>query len=317
MIKKWYVYWALLCASLSGCTHQQEYQIKNGKQVDALVPDQPQTPKTTELPNKTVTIWVHGTRMSKVVFQNFFRSIPGLQSPLAYNKSNNQFDIAMALFAGDPAHYQPDDVRMFGWSGKLSHEARGQGAHELYEELIMFAHDFEQKYGFKPEFDFITHSHGGNLVLRLVEEAKKHQEQLVINKLILLACPVQQATMAYAQDPMFKNIISIYSPSDLVQVVDPQGIHEVKNAVQNGQMIKKNTPFFSNRRFPAQKNMLQIKVTRHGHGLAHINFLQTPFLKVLPHFLEYISTLKEGEPMQKYKENGFVFSPTKIKPSQY
>jgi hypothetical protein len=303
MIKKWCVYFFLLSIALPGCIHQPGYHNHQDKQAK-----EPAAVKSLAEKKRTVTVWVHGTRLSKFVLQNFFRSIPGMQSPLAYNKSNNQFDIAMALFAGDSAQFPLDDMRMFGWSGALNHQARVQAAHDLYDALLALSKEYKEKYGFEPKFKILTHSHGGNVALRLAQEAKNHQKKLVIDQLIMLACPVQRSTMNYTHDTMFKRIISIYSSNDLIQVIDPQGLYEVNNSMHEKKNVKIPESFFSKRCFPPQANMLQIKAKRHGHGLTHINFIQSAFLKVLPHFLTHSNNRFNGERMKKFREDGFVFS---------
>ncbi len=309
MIKKWRHYLALLPISLSGCTYQQEYQIKQGMQANACMASNDTIAQPTDRPHKTITIWVHGTRFSQHILKNFFRSIPGLQLPSAYNESNNQFDIAQALFASDPLNFPLDDMRLFGWSGKLSPQARLQAAKDLYRELLELIKEYEQKYGFKPRIRIITHSHGGNVAFLLYQAAADYEEKLVIDELILLACPVQRATMCYTTQPMFKKIIAIYSPIDLLQVADPQGLYDLKD-VETGK--KQKGPFFSNRCFPDQENLIQIKVRRHGHGLSHLTFIQKQFLKALPHLLNYLETMEAEKAIHKFKHDGFLFSPMKM-----
>lgn len=313
MIKKMLCYLTLLPILLSGCTYQQEYQIKQGMQANACVVSDETAAQDAAIPHKTITIWVHGTRFSKLLLKNFFRSIPGLQLPDAYNKSNNQFDIAHALFAADPINFPLDDMRMFGWSGKLSHEARLQAAKDLYTELLELIKDYEKKYGFRPNIRIITHSHGGNVAFLLCQAAAEHTEKLVIDELILLACPVQRATMCYSSNPMFKKIIAIFSPIDLIQVADPQGLYELKDTVTGK---KQNGPFFSNRRFPAQENLVQLKVRRHGHGLSHLTFILRPFLMTLPTLIEHVNSLQQTgfTTIKRFEYNGFVFKSQKQTP---
>jgi len=57
-----------------------------------------------------------------------------------------------------------------------------------------------------PKVTLISHSHGGNVALNLAAIAEK-ESPLSIERLILLACPVQQETAALVDAPMFKKFM--------------------------------------------------------------------------------------------------------------
>ena len=136
---------------------------------------------------------MHGTQeLSKTIFPNFFKTIPGIQPVHAYNKKNNLFTIAKILNANDPEDFPLENLYFFGWSGKLSSHARKLAARLLYKDLIILIQQHKQQYDTTPRIRMITHSHGGNVALYLAKIKKEFITQITIEQLILLACPVQQ-----------------------------------------------------------------------------------------------------------------------------
>jgi len=244
---------------------------------------------------QTITVWVHGTQTGlTTVLPAFFRTIPGMQPAKAYDKKNNLFTIAKTLSTTDPANFPFENIYLFGWSGIPSNHARKQAARQLYNELITLIEKYKQQYGTTPTVRIITHSHGGNVALRLAKINKKTTTHLDIDELILLACPVQQKTAHLISHDMFKKIYSLYSKADLTQVIDPQILYPFTNALFHYKKITRNlfakiyklykeqTSFFSERLFVEQKNLTQKAVTINGRGLWHVEFILKKFVSRLP-----------------------------------
>ncbi len=68
----------------------------------------------------------------------------------------------------------------FGWTGLLSNKARILAAFQMYVALQKLASEFKQA-GWKPKFNLIAHSHGGNCILNLVK-VRMFREALLKNQ---------------------------------------------------------------------------------------------------------------------------------------
>ena len=94
---------------------------------------------------------------------------------------------------------------------------------------------------------------------------------LKIDRLILLACPVQKRTSCLSSHCTFEKIYSFYSTLDLVQVM----------ALQRGHR-------FAGRRFKRCDNIAQIRTRWKKRGLFHNDFKHVKFLKLLPETLRAV-----------------------------
>ena len=126
----------------------------------------------------------------------------------------------------------------------------------------------------------MTHSHGGNIALLLDKVKDADDNSLLINELVLLAVPVQKQTMHYTQSPIFGTIYSLYSILDVLQVVDPQGLHKEK--------AEQDVPLFSERIFAPHEKIEQVAIKINDRSLMHIEFVKLKFLSRLPHILTCI-----------------------------
>lgn len=162
----------------------------------------------------------------------------------------------------------------FGWSGRVSNLERYKAAQILYDELKQLS----QKENLNPKITIITHSHGGNVALNLAKVVnEKNDNMLKIDKVILLACPVQEQTKYFIKSPVFEKIYHIYSSLDSFQVLDPQGLHKINKC--------KKVPFFSQRRFDDNEKLNQGKIKINNRALFHIEFILEDFLYVLPYII--------------------------------
>ncbi len=162
-----------------------------------------------------------------------------------------------------------DSFYFYGWPGTLSFKDRLEAAEELYNFLRTC----------KTPVTIIGHSHGCNVALYLAKIAEKYPEiSLVIDKLILLACPVQEVTASYIHAPLFKQIYHFYSADDFAQVCDPQGLY-----VDAYKHITGSIPFFSQRTFKPAPHLVQVQVLFNKQSPGHNDFiLKEEFLKKLP-----------------------------------
>lgn len=225
-----------------------------------------QTALPQELPK--ITVFIHGT-LPPVINQ----VIHALEAPLGLTKATAlqsgiiHKQIAATLSKADSKQFPVEHFYFFGWSGHLSVSDRRNEAHNLYHEL--------QKLNGK--ITLICHSHGCNVALNLaaITHDHVHTKDLLIDKLILLAGPVQDATKKYVHSPIFKQIYSFYSIADMIQVIDPQGL-------QRKNFGKREKDFFSTRLWPESKNLIQTEVYFGKKTLWHLDFMLKDFLRYLP-----------------------------------
>jgi len=228
---------------------------------------------------KLVTVWIHGTQLLPPwAFSNFFYSMTGLHPVLEYDKKYGMYTMASMLSDADKEQFPLEHFYSFGWSGKLSCKERESVALELYAALHDLMQQYEQEHGQYPHLTIITHSHGGNVVLNMVNA--QINPSWAIDRLILLACPVQKVTCDYVKHPLFRKIYSFYSKLDAVQILDPQGVQRKTD--------QRETPLFSERMFPTCKHLKQAKIKINSRGLFHVEFLLSRFLPLLPSIIEEV-----------------------------
>lgn len=236
----------------------------------------------TENPVSTphVTIWIHGTRGSAFLPIHASKTLTliehevalcpqGLTSAADLPTTYHQQRIAHILATIDHAQFPFENFYCFGWSGDLDPVARIIAAEQLYQELIQLIDAYKTHYGCAPYITLITHSHGGNVALNL---AKISTGDISIDRLILLACPVQEETRLYIDHPLFKQRYSLHSHTDMVQVLDVQKLHPFRHIHKK---IKKKRslsplkkafkesaklPLFSHRHFKAQIPLKQVSI---------------------------------------------------------
>jgi len=237
-----------------------------------------------------LTIFIHGTHPVEPLLHlpfvhRFYRCPQGI-TLLPHLPDSHTKDFLTTLCSKYPGEFPAEHCYAFGWSGDLSNAARKQAASDLFKDLVKLCKD--HKHG-RPHLRIITHSHGGNVALSLKHIADATQStQLLIDELILLACPVQGETADYAGGSLFKEIYSIHSHYDLLQVIDPQGVHLFLEYLKNYGLeftlshLKALGPLFSERHFPKHLEVTELYVTYPHRELFHIEFLLPRFLGTLP-----------------------------------
>jgi len=106
----------------------------------------------------------------------------------------------------------------YSWGGLLEDAYRRHEAKNMYLKLIELRDILVKQYPESPiSFILHGHSHGGNVILYLARYEKKFKKHLPISAACLYATPIQQETVRYAKDPLFKTIFIMYSEGDYVQ----------------------------------------------------------------------------------------------------
>lgn len=282
---------ALFLFVCPGCTHAPVANYFS-KTIEYQRPTTPihftETPSENLSKERTITIWIHGTKafFSKFLFKNFFYKRDGLHPALNFEPKYHLREIAELLYSADPNDYYIDDIYFFGWSGKLSFKARYKAAKKLYVQLHELIKHYEEKYGVKPKIRIITHSHGGNVALGIA--CFNNDLQLIIDELILLACPVQERTCNLTNHETFKKIYSLYSRFDSIQILDPQLIYYLLKK-DFAEIPIKPTSFFSRRDFQPLEKMLQVQIKFNARGIMHLEFITNKFVGLLPALLHEIN----------------------------
>ncbi len=232
--------------------------------------------RTTNTP-PPLTIWIHGTRFfPKEVLKSYFFSIPGLHHYTEVAPKYYSHTLSKTLIMSNPNRFAAEEFYLFGWNGNLGHKERENAARHLYTDLKKVIKQYYEKYGCQPSIRIYAHSHGGNVALLLAKVMDSADTALAIDKLVLLATPVQMATKECVTNDIFKKVYSLYSCLDVLQVVDPQGL---KN---------KCGPLFSERLFDADDKILQVQIKINDRSLYHIDFVFGKFLRNLTHILDEI-----------------------------
>ncbi len=263
--KKYLILLPIICVTFIGCKYyKKEISVKRVQESDIA----------------KITIFIHGTNAFPItnLFQKFIYGPAGISQIMSLNHDCFIHFALQSISENDPVEFPIDSFFTYVWSGKLSSKAREEAALILYNEINKIIETYKNK---KIQITLITHSHGGNVALNLAKVCES--ENFKIDKLILLACPVQEETKEFAKNKIFKKVYNIYSLMDSLQVLDPQGI---KNRNRG-----KNCPIFSQRRFELTENIKQTKVKIDNRSLMHVEFILPKFLKHLPALIKEMDKL--------------------------
>ncbi|MGE0009286.1 MAG: hypothetical protein AB7F19_01985 [Candidatus Babeliales bacterium] len=247
-----------------------------------------------------INVWVHGTRLTpKIFFKKFFHVTRGLHKATNLEPSYHHRAIAECLHTIDQDKFNLNNFYLFGWSGKLSFEKRKQAAQELCKELNQLITDYTLEHGVRPKVRVITHSHGGNVALNMALFAQNNE--LSLDELVLLACPVQEATQNLIKHSCFKAIYSLYSTRDVLQVIDPQGIYFGEYESIDFDNL------FSKRQFPQHPKLKQAEIQYNNRGILHVEFLLieklSGFIQHLPHILCMLASHHEADQKITLQDN--------------
>ena len=182
------------------------------------------------------------------------------------------------------------DIFFFGWDGSLLPSRREHAAYILYSELkkqIELAHATKNPFS---KIHLLTHSHGGNVALLLLHILEIEDIPFIIDQLIMMGCPIQKITEAYAFSPAIKKIVSIYSKNDGVQKNDLQIMYS--EAFKDG-----NTPpIRSKRTFKNHApHIWQIRLSINSKSYGHQLFtteLVLPHIPLITHTTEQLTAGK-------------------------
>lgn len=276
-----------------------------------------------------LTIFIHGTYPQELIpligkklnqgpMQRFFYCPPGLTRLTNLDRTLHHTELVWMLSNKSPKEFPPEHTYIFGWSGKLDPQERLAAARDFYKQIRELVADYGLRYNDPLFMKLITFSHGGNVALNLVHVVSSYHP-ITINELILLACPVQRITASAIGNPMFEKVYSLHSHFDLLQILDPQGLPELAEMLQElfatspeefleGVVPFVNTAlksferdlFFSRRHFHPHKNLIQVRITNGLRSPIHLEFILPTFIEALPNLLAQIRSWHKEHPIQRY-----------------
>ena len=234
------------------------------------------------IPDGPVTIFVHGTKesiISKVVHKLDYPY--GIVSATDVEANSVLSRLPRHLHEACPEEFNINNFYFYGWHGKLNFRSRYKAAYRLYN--ILKKH--------KGPKTIITHSHGCGVALYLAMCAENdNNPDFYIDRTVFLAPPVQVATKHYVHSPIFREVYSFYSSSDIMQVSDPQGIYWESYAYTSDDT---RVPFFSKRTFDPTPNIMQTRILADRQSPGHLLFMLGRFIKHLPCMMSMVKQRAE------------------------
>lgn len=230
--------------------------------------------------NKEMTLFVHGTKFPGIdIKREFFGGLipKGLHCATELTKAYHPHEVITALCTGTHTFTAKKDLYFFGWDG-LWPTNREQEAQKLFDALQALINTTEME---TLHIRCVTHSHGGSIMLYLVNLIDTHNAPIVIDELVLMGCPIQQMTEKYAHSATIKKIFNLYSNGDDIQQSDPQGLYP--EARQNGE----RPPLMSRRTFTKKRdNLWEIAIRVDGKKIGHQEFIDHMFLLSITQIIE-------------------------------
>lgn len=291
-LRKVVVLCTLVTYSFTKSTPKTEPYTRKKIVIDAKKNESPTKSDVTQTPR--ITIWIHGTKSMSFI-SDFVHAVPytGLKHINKLSSIYRIKSVIKSLAQAAPQRFPLEHFYAYGWSGKLCFKKRQLEAEKLYLTITALIAEYQKEYGTTPHITLITHSHGGNVALNLATITDKDPSLRV--ELILLACPVQHETKELVHSQLFERIYSFYSPADLMQIIDPQGLYTTKtNTTMHFEL--------SERIFPSHASLRQIQLEINGEGVSHLGFILNQTIKALPMILDAVEEWEQDEPTQSGKE---------------
>ena len=258
--------------TLAGCLKKKKPTLdKPSSEIKSILPVDQTTP---------ITIFVHGT------LPQFLRPlISSVDLDFGFFRADELADrkwiigkVAWWAHQGDPEQFPLNSTYLYGWTGGLSFKERERAAEELY----LLLRDY------KGPITVIGHSHGGNVGLLLAQVAEKHNDShFKIDRLVLSATPIQAVTAPLIGSSTFKQVYSLYSKVDMIQVGDPQKLYAATKQLNNDKV-----PFFSERIVKEYyPNLIQARISTGSVGPGHMTFILPTFLHRLGSVLRLLGSV--------------------------
>lgn len=223
------------------------------------------------VPDGAVTIFIHGTKESLISKMVHKLDYPyGVVQASIVQANSVLSRIAHTLCKACPEEFSLDSFYFYGWHGKLTFSSRYAAAERLYSVIK----------NHKGHLTIMTHSHGCSVALYLAALAEKDQNSTFkVDRLILLAPPVQVVTKHLAHAPTFKEVYTFYSTADFLQIGDPQALYWESYAYTPADT---KIPFLSDRTFDPAPNIMQTRIMLDRQSPGHLGIMLSRFIKHIP-----------------------------------
>lgn len=223
-----------------------------------------------------MTVWVPGTNFQTLLpFSGSKFNQTRLEHFSTFRTGSESQQRAICLEQQDPVQFPLEGFYLFRWSGRLRHSARMSARSALFQALLDEIKRIQLSTGRPVYLTILTHSHGGSVGLGLAELNAHAGYPLRVDRLVLLACPVQARLAKFVGDPSFKQVYAFYSKSDLLQVLAPQAWWLIG----------------ARRKFQANSNLVHIQTCwQSGSGLGHNDFKSLKFLQSVPAILSNLES---------------------------
>lgn len=230
----------------------------------------------------SITIYVHGSQnATKLLSKDIWYCQQGLHHINELPESSLFVQDARLLQQGDKDRFNMEHYYTFGWSGKVNFQVRQDAGKELYLTLKKLLQTYFEQYGSYATVRIITHSHGGNVALHMVEQLPFFENHKIELELVMLACPVQKLTEHIINHKNISRSYVLYSTFDLIQKLDFYK-YEGKR-------------YFPNRVFQTDaSNCFQILVKVNGKRLTHTDFCHS-IVRHIPEILRATDKAVEKE----------------------
>ena len=214
-----------------------------------------------------ITIFVHGTYpiprvLRNSPFRKFMYCPQGLSLAKDLPADYHFYTMAQGCVNLNRDLYSLDQFYVFGWpSEKIYDSVRKQAASDLVKALQIIVTNYYALHGVQPKIRLIGFSHGGNVILHTANFLTPLvQEQLVKTEIWLFATPVQKINHDLINSDNFHKVYSVFSESDWMQRMDPQGLYNQEAGIQN---------FWSDRMFDENAQCIQINFTVNNQSISH------------------------------------------------
>lgn len=149
----------------------------------------------------SATIFIHGTLFTFISYYYHGVSAPqGITLASEQPLSNTLGRLGRVLAKAAPAEFPLDSLYLLGWPGRLNADARKKAAEDLLAWI---------KKNNITSLTLIGHSHGGTIALLLAQLLEQEKDLTIsVDRLILIACPVQKVTSSLVTSPILKKYIT-------------------------------------------------------------------------------------------------------------
>jgi hypothetical protein len=183
------------------------------------------------------------------------------------------YTLAKILSEVAPEKFCLNTSYFFVWHGPFNQHTRRRAGRHL-ARIIKSIKDKSITSKTNLPLTLVTYSHGGNVALNTVPVLEHALGENSIETLILLGCPIQEATEPYAHSPVFKHVYSFFTPFDIVQLIAPQRGYGW---------------LFSKQMFTPDPKITQIECLWHGKPLGHFDFIEPDFIKHVPEIIKALN----------------------------